>query len=128
MRELIFKFPTDKPPYFGITFDDELEAQTLNQNWVNLFKSDDWEAKIELEATKLNLTVYNTPKGLKYTYTAYKYNKHQLKKFTEEIAKVESFNFGHLIIDKAGSYKVVKTGRFKNWVLPICKLELYQEY
>ena len=96
MTALVFKFPVDRPPFFGIKFDNEQEAKMTNKFAPRL--RDGWMAKIEVESIRIHITLIRNVGTIHSThkYTVYEWSKNDLIKFLNSCKRHQVVTFGHV--------------------------------
>ncbi len=94
MMALVFKFPVDRPPFFGIKFDNEREAEQTNKFFPR--NKDHWTASIEVEGVRIHVTIQSIPYQHKHTYTIYEWDRKALMQFLSACKNHQQVTFGHV--------------------------------
>ncbi len=119
---LVFLFPKEQSPSFGIKFDTKKEAEETNFMWHNIIA--DWQAKFEIEGVRVKLTIWLPGTPHKHTYTIYEWNKEDFRKFLNECKKIFSVEFYHF--EKGSNNSIICLTSEKNrvWKINVRKIEL----
>lgn len=128
---LVVKLPKDKPPFIGIKFEHEFEAEKTNADLIDLYGDKPFRAVLELRQhlgiVKLFSEHYKIVKT--YQYVGYE-DVEKLRMWLKIIIHTppKIFNFGHIISN--GHDKLVKTfATRRNFVLQVhsCQLQEIDE-
>ena len=123
---LIVKLPKNKPPFIGIQFTFEHEAEKLNEDLVERFGKGTYKIVFEFLRPFTNIKLISEEHLLIRNYSHIAYEDTEKLKVWLKLTKdtpPKYFNFGHVVLVN-GQHKLVKTSNKKiNFVL---KVDSYQ--
>lgn len=125
--ELILKRPRNKPPFIGILFQDEYEASTLNQSWVNSYNTYLYNITLEPDGKEITLKLSLDGYGLNHRYKNLRHDPEKLYRFLYETKAHGKFNFAHLIMVRDKHTVVSTTVNRALFVLGVKKVTLLIE-
>ena len=125
--ELILKQPVGKPPFIGILFENQFEAEKMHASLINTYHTHLYTVTFEPKGDKLDIKL-NCSMNFNNKYKGVKYDANKLTKFLEVNRDSPIFNFSH-IIDNLGTHIVVKSVTNRRlWVLKVEQVEVISEH
>ncbi|MBC7694972.1 MAG: hypothetical protein H7141_05930 [Burkholderiales bacterium] len=96
--KLVVKLPKDKPPFIGIVFDHESDAEKVNQNLITDHKYADYRIVFEFISDWVNVKlISNSIPAVKF-YNKLSYDKEKLIAWFYITKNMKGFNFSQLYV------------------------------
>lgn len=126
--KLIFKRPDNKPPFVGLEFSSEFDAERTNKVAINNYNTHDYVLVLEPKGDTLDILLTTKEGIIRHWYRHVKYHPTQLHQFLASTKFTEKYNFSHIVTDN-NKHKVVHScACHRLWVLKVVIIKLLFEY
>ena len=127
--ELVFKQPHNKPPFIGILFVNNIEAQRMNMESINDFPTANYEIVFEPKGRKIDITLKLIDSPKSYLYKDIDYDWEKFTKFLKATQLAPLFNFSHIMGNTDLGHEVIRSiVERRLWILKINRVSVFQEH
>lgn len=122
--DLVLKMPKGKPPFIGVLFLSQWDAQRTNKLLPDSYSMDTYQISLE-PSHKLFLNLHNgTIHRARYELG---YDPVKLLRFLHQTRECRKFNFGHVYLEDGDHKIALTTATMKKFVLKVDKVDVVAE-